>query len=227
MGAVNGAIPALMFNFGFSRLPASLVTLTLALAPVFTALTAHLAFHDDRFTKAKVLGLALSFTGVIFLAGMPAGSGGRSLLAFGVTFAGAILTGASLVWVRRMATRNNPMAVLAPMQVGAAIVAASAAAIFGHPLWDPGTDRFELIVLALMGVGTYLTYVTSLKASKLAPASRVGLMGYIVPLVGVAGGILLFDEPLTINLAVGGALILAGLALVGRANRRLALSSPG
>ena len=53
MGAINAAVPALLLNIGFSRLPASLVTLTLALGPVFTALTAHLAFRDDRFSERQ------------------------------------------------------------------------------------------------------------------------------------------------------------------------------
>jgi drug/metabolite transporter (DMT)-like permease len=227
MGAVNAAIPALLFNIGFAQLPASLVTLTLALGPVFTAITAHLAFRDDRFSTAKVVGLAVSFGGVAVLAGLPAGSGGRSTLAFVATLVGAAVSGASLVWVRRMAVRHDPRAVLAPMQTGAAVVAITAASLTGHPLWNLGAGSVELVILGLMGAGTILTYVTSLKASELAPASRVGLMGYLVPVVGVLGGVLIFNETLTANLALGGLLILAGVTLVGRANRTVAVVPPG
>jgi drug/metabolite transporter (DMT)-like permease len=226
MGAVNAAIPALLFNIGFSQLPASLVTLTLALAPIFTAVTAHLAFRDDRFSPAKVAGLGVSFGGVAFLAGLPAGSGGRPALAFAATLTGAALSGASLVWVRKMATRHEPMTVLAPMQTGAAVVTVIAASLTGHPLWNSGADTFELWLLGVMGVGTILTFLSSLKASELAPASKVGLMGYVVPLVGVSGGVLIFNETLTANLLLGGLLILAGVTLVGRANRSQAVGSP-
>ncbi|HKY47475.1 MAG TPA: DMT family transporter [Acidimicrobiia bacterium] len=227
MGAVNAATPALLFNIGFNQLPASLVTLTLALGPVFTAITAHIAFRDDRFSTPKVIGLGLSFGGVAVLAGLPAGSGSRSTLAFVATLVGAAMSGASLVWVRRMAVRYDPRAVLAPMQTGAALVAITAASLTGHPLWNLGADAVELGILGVMGAGTILTYVTSLKASELAPASRVGLMGYLVPVVGVAGGVVVFDESLTANLAVGGLLILAGVTLVGRANRSVAPAMPG
>ena len=51
-------------------------------------------------------------------------------------------------------------------------------------------------------------------------------MGYVVPLVGVSGGVLIFDETLTANLLLGGLLILAGVTLVGRANRSQAVGSP-
>ena len=227
LGAINAAIPALLLNIGFSRLPASLVTLTLALGPVFTALTAHLAFRDDRFSSAKVVGLALSFGGVAFLSGLPEDSGSRSTVAFVVTLIGAALSGATLVWVRSMATRHDPMTVLPPMQVGAATVAVAAASLTGHPVWDLGASASQVGVMAAMGMGTLLTYVTSLKASELAPASRVGMMGYLVPLVGVCGAVVLFDETLTPNLIVGGLLILAGVTLVGRSNRSLAPVRPG
>ena len=227
IGAINAAIPALLFNIGFSQLPASLVTLTLALGPVFTAIAAHIAFRDDRFSAIKVIGLALSFGGVAVLAGLPAGSGNKSTLAFVATLIGAALSGASLVWVRSITTRRDPMTVLAPMQVGAAAVAVVAAAVTGHPLWNPGASAWELGLLGIMGVATIVTYVTMVKASELAPASRVGLMGYIVPVVGVAGGVLLFNEALTANLALGGLLILTGVTLVGRANRSVAMVRPG
>ena len=226
MGAVNAGVPAMLFNVGYSQLPASLVTLTLALAPIFTAITAHFAFRDDRFTAAKLAGLALSFGGVVFLAGLPAGSGSRSTLAFFTTIAGAAVAGASLVWVRRMATRHEPTTVLAPMQIGAAAVTVIAASFLGHPVWSPGADTVELGLLGVMGVGTILTFLCSLKASELAPASKVGLMGYLVPLVGVGGGVLIFNETLTSNLLLGGLLILAGVTLVGRANRSVTVGSP-
>jgi drug/metabolite transporter (DMT)-like permease len=113
------------------------------------------------------------------------------------------------------------------MQTGAAVVAITAASLTGHPLWNLGAGSVELGILGLMGAGTILTYVTSLKASELAPASRVGLMGYLVPVVGVLGGVLIFNETLTANLALGGLLILAGVTLVGRANRTVAVVPPG
>jgi drug/metabolite transporter (DMT)-like permease len=113
------------------------------------------------------------------------------------------------------------------MQSGAAVVSIAAASLTGHPLWNFEAGSLELGLLGVMGAGTILTYVTSLKASELAPASRVGLMGYLIPVVGVVGGVVIFNESLTANLALGGLLILAGVTLVGRANRSVAVVPPG
>ena len=114
------------------------------------------------------------------------------------------------------------MTVLAPMQVGAATVAVAAASLPVTPFGTSATAPLSSASWRRWGSGTVVTYVTSLKASELAPASRVGMMGYIVPLVGVGGGVLLFNETLTPNLALGGLLILAGVTLVGRSNRPVA-----
>ncbi|MGH8927076.1 MAG: EamA family transporter, partial [Acidimicrobiia bacterium] len=136
-------------------------------------------------------------------------------------------SGASLVWVRRIAVRHDPMTVLAPMMAGAAVVTGIASGLGGYPPWSPQVDAGELAQLVAMGVLGVLTYLSALKASQLAPASRVGLMGYLVPLVGVTGGVLLFAEPFTGRLALGGLLVLGGVALVGWQNRRVAITTAG
>ena len=44
------------------------------------------------------------------------------------------------------------------------------------------------------------------------------MVAYLIPLVGVGGGIIFFDERLTPWIVLGGGLILAGIALGGRAS---------
>ncbi|MDP3983980.1 MAG: DMT family transporter [Acidimicrobiia bacterium] len=220
MGAVNASAPALLFNFGFSQMPASVVTIILALGPLFTALTAHFAFHDDRFSVVKIGGLAVSFAGVAVLAGLPSG-GGRPALALAATLTGAAISGSSLVWVKRMAVRRQPMSVLPAMMTGAGLLSVLAATVSGNPVWQVEATPGQWTLLVVMGIGGLATFVGSLKAIELNPASRAGLMGYLVPLVGVTGGIVIFNEKLTTSLILGGMLVIAGVAVVGRANRRL------
>lgn len=218
LGSINAAAPALLFNIGFNELPASVVTIVLALGPVFTAVTAHFAMHDDRFTLAKGAGLVVSFAGVGILAGAPSGSV-SSLPALLITLAGAAVSGSSLVWVKRITLTHPPRMVLPAMMAGAGVTALVVASLTGNPPWSLRAGAGEIALLVAMGVGGLLTFYSSLKANELNPASRAGLMGYLVPLVGVLGGVLLFSEPLTVSLLFGGAAIIAGVALVGGANR--------
>lgn len=224
MGAVNAAGPALMFNVGFSQLPASVVTLILALGPVFTALTAHFVFHNDRFTPVKAVGLALSLAGVGLLAGLPS-AGERPVFALVLTLAGTALSGISLVWVKRLANLHQPRLLLAPMMTGAGLLSIVVATLLGYAPWSVAIAPAQWALLTVMGVGGLITFISSLKANELNPASRAGLMGYLVPIVGVTGGALVFAEPLTASLLFGGALVIAGVALVGITRRQVA--APG
>ena len=55
-------------------------------------------------------------------------------------------------------------------------------------------------------------------------------VNYLSPLFGVGGGVLLLDEAITLNMVAGGAVILAGTALVlgsARAPRSTPPSRPG
>jgi drug/metabolite transporter (DMT)-like permease len=221
MGAANAAAPALMFNVGFSRLPASVVTLILALGPIFTALTAHLVFHDDRFSVVKGLGLALSVTGVAILAGFPSG-GERPGHALALTLAGTAVSGVSLVWVKRLANLYHPRLLLAPMMVGASLLSLVVSTLIGYAPWQVNIATWQWALMTVMGVGGLITFISSLKANELNPASRAGLMGYLVPIVGVTGGALVFHESMTASLLFGGALVIAGVALVGITGRSTA-----
>ena len=49
-----------------------------------------------------------------------------------------------------------------------------------------------------------------------AAATRVALVAYTIPVVAVAVGAALFDEPIRPLVILGGAVVLAGVAIVSR-----------
>ena len=49
-----------------------------------------------------------------------------------------------------------------------------------------------------------------------APATRVALIAYTIPIVAVAVGAILFGEPIRPLVILGGALVLGGVAVVNR-----------
>ena len=212
-GALNGGGPAMLFNLGFESLPASVNTLIISLGPVFTALTAHWVAADDRFTRAKAVGLISSVTGVGFLAGSLS-SGPVTGMAFAL--AGAAMQGASLLLVKRVATYFRPAATLTAMMTGAALAAFVVTAVTNR--WQAPTSAMWLL-MTLLGLSGVAAFGSILAVSEIAPASQAALSGYLIPMVGVLGGVILFNEPLGWRLALGAILILTGVVLVGRQNR--------
>jgi drug/metabolite transporter (DMT)-like permease len=92
--------------------------------------------------------------------------------------------------------------VLAPLGVGAAVV-----------------DGFHLtptraLAVAILGfVGTGFAFLFNQRAISIVGATRASLVTYLIPVVAVAVGVLVADEPFSWRLVAGGALVVAGVAL--------------
>lgn len=209
VGVFQAGGPALLFNLGFERLPASVTTLVISLGPVFTALTAHFLTRDDRFTPTKGVGLVSSVAGVALLAGSLT-SAPISGIAF--PLAGAAMTGAALLLVKRVATEYPPAATLTPMMCGSTLICLLLTAVTNR--WQAPTTAMWLIMLVL-GLTGVAAFGAVLAAAEIVSATQTSLSNYLIPLVGVIGGVLVFDEPFGWRLAFGGILVLAGVVLVG------------
>ncbi|MGI8516734.1 MAG: EamA family transporter, partial [Acidimicrobiia bacterium] len=84
--------------------------------------------------------------------------------------------------------------------------------------WQAPTSAMWLL-MTLLGLSGVAAFGSILAVSEIAPASQAALSGYLIPMVGVLGGVILFNEPLGWRLALGAVLILTGVVLVGRQNR--------
>ncbi len=72
-----------------------------------------------------------------------------------------------------------------------------------------------LLYLAVLGSAVTFTVYYWMLAN--APATRVALVAYTIPIVAVAVGAVAFGEPIRARVLAGGALVLLGVALVTRA----------
>jgi drug/metabolite transporter (DMT)-like permease len=68
-------------------------------------------------------------------------------------------------------------------------------------------------------VGTVVPFVLFYWVLGHASATKASLIGYVIPLIAIVAGIALLDEQLEFGIAVGGALILAGVIIADRADR--------
>jgi transporter family protein len=141
-----------------------------------------------------------------------------------LSLAGAVMQGVSAVWVKKMAERYRPESAIAPMMVGAALLAVAASIVAGHPPVPSAFTPMQWVILIVFGSTGVFTFLAVLKANELAPASRAALTGYLVPVVGVVGGVILLGEPFSVLLLIGGLLVIAGVVLVGRSPREYAVA---
>ena len=220
LGVFNSALPALFFNIGFETLPAGLVTLIISLGPAITAAIAHLVFTDERFNVMKGLGLVVALTGVLALIAAPGVIEGTSYHGAAWTILGALLAGTSAVLSRWYAVRHGGVALVPSQLTAAGITPFVAAAIFGRSLIPAGGFAGgDLPIMAAMGLfASYAGFRTLMLANERGTTGQVAMVAYLIPLVGVTGGIVFFAERLTLWIVLGGMLILAGIFLGGRAS---------
>jgi len=102
------------------------------------------------------------------------------------------------------------------MLVGGAVLAGLAAATGELGRLDPGqvTGRSWLALLYLIGPGSLLAMTCYVVALRRLPRAAVSTYAYVNPVVAIGLGALLLGEHLTLITLLGGAVVLASVALL-------------
>ena len=216
LGLFSSLGPSLIFNVGFDRLPAGINTLLISLGPIFTAIVAHFVFADERFNLLKALGLIAAYGGVIVLAAGSIDDGGNvwDIL---LVLLGSCIAGAAGVLTRFLTLRHKPMALIAPNLLVAGV--ASFILTIGFDVAskpDDGFASWHIPMLFAFGLITYLSFLSILKANEIGTTGQVSVIGYFLPLFGVVGGAMFFNEKLDASVLLGAVLILFAMTAIAR-----------
>ena len=204
----------LSLNAGERLTTAGTASVVVASAPGIT-LAMALAIGQERFSRRRAAGLALSFAGVVEVVALGSGEhisfhdarGPLIVLAAPVAFAGYN------VLAKPLLPRHGAV----PVTAAASLVGTVALL----PFTDGGTwNRFtELhpggvaLVLYLGLAATLGGYLAWTLALRRLDASRTTAYLYGVPVAAIAIGAVTLGEPVTVWLALGAALVVAGVAM--------------
>jgi drug/metabolite transporter (DMT)-like permease len=195
-------------------------SLIIASVPLWMALLDRV-FYAQRRTRGALLGLAGGFAGVGLLVA-PTGAGGFQGRA-------VVLVFSSLAWaIGSLYSRHAPLPrrplVGAAMQMLAGglvlVVVGAVAGEFGRIHPEEVSLESWLGLAYLVAAGSLLAFTAYMWLLRAAPTSLVGTYAYVNPVVAVLLGSLLLGEPLTWRTLVGGAIIIASVALIMRAPKR-------
>ncbi len=181
-------------------------------------------FLDIRLGRVQLLGVAVSFVGVIVL--MIRGNL-EILLSLRLNPGDLILLCSLLLWsvytimLRGRPAQLHPMAlllVIAAMAVGVLTPFALTEFALGHRL-DPSLDTIG--ALAFVGLfSSFLAYVLYNRGVEQAGAHIAGLYTHLMPVYGMLLAMLFLDERLRLFHAVGFVLILTGIWIASRGPAR-------
>jgi drug/metabolite transporter (DMT)-like permease len=220
LGTVNLAAPFLLLTLAVVYASAGFVGLLVANIPIGTAVWAHF-LGDERLTGPKVMGLSVSFAGVLLL--LAAGDsgldeGGNAALAIALSLAGLSLASFGILYAKRVIGGLDPVGLALPQfAVGTALLVLPIPFTDGLPT-DFTAAGWVLIVAAGL-FSTALPFLALYEAMKLVTATQAALTGYVIPIVAIVLGAVLLDENITWAILAGGTLILAGVILTDRAAR--------
>lgn len=225
MALFNNVIPFSLISKGQQTVPSGLASVINATTPLFTAVLAHFFAKGEPLTIRRVAGVLVGVSGVAVLMG-PEVLEGRGASVFGM----ALLLGASFsygcaaVWGRRL--REVPPLVAACSQLMASCgLLAVLAALFDRP-WDLPMPSLATVgaMTGLAVLSTALAYILFYRILSAAGGTNVMLVTLLIPVAGLALGVLILKEPLLARHVIGALVIGSALLVIdGRILARLGL----
>jgi drug/metabolite transporter (DMT)-like permease len=215
IGIVNSALPFALFCFAGQYVAASTAAILNATSPFFGALAAAI-WLKDPLPATKIAGMSLGLVGVVLLVGWrPEPLTGLALVAVFACLGASLCYGLASVYAKARMTGVPSFSTALYSQFAAAAVLAPALPF--APMQGPITATVAASVVALAVGSTAVAYLLYFKLiANIGPARALSVT-FLIPLFGVLWGYLFLGEPLTINMLMGGSMILGGTWLAMRA----------
>jgi len=232
LGGFGFGLYQILWTVGLQSIPAGDSALLIASTPVFTAVIA-VALGTDSLNRAKGLGVALSFVGVVVV--IAAGVGielSGSPIGFVLTLTAAICWASYTAFGPRVLRHWSPLVFTTWATVGGAIALAP---IGIGQLLAPGAIGARQaaaapeILFAVLYSGVLAAAISNVivfNAVRLLGPTRVTTVQALVPAMAVVLAYLILAEPIRIGQVVGGAILLTGVALTRIAARRWPVGRP-
>ncbi len=211
-----------LFFETLKRASVAVAILTVYTAPIFVAVLAP-ALLPERRSRTGLVALAVSAPGLALIA--LAGEGGSRAETVAVaTGLGAALTYALLIiGVKTVAREVSPLAIAFWQYVVASLAVAPFLA-GGRALPHPGEWPYVVLLGVALTAGLGVLYVTSLRH---VTAQAAGLLAYLEPVSASLLAWAILEQRLGWEVILGGALVLAGGALVVRFEPAGTAEAPG
>jgi len=216
MGVVNIVIPFTLITFAEHSVESALAAILNGAVPLVTIVVAALFLHDEPITVNRLVGLVVGYGGVIILVSRGlTGLGGDDALVGEVALLGSTVSyGVGAVYARRNVHHLRPM-IPALFQVAFAfLIVAVLALVLERPLEVSWTTDAVIAVVWLGLLSSGLAYLAFFRLLSRVGATRTSLVAYILPVVGILSGALMFGEGVDARVLLGTALVLGGVALV-------------
>jgi len=216
-GALNSTTPFLLVSTAEQAMSAAFAAILFATAPLFGAFIAAV-WARDPLGPSRIAGLVAGVLGVALLVGWnPAGAEPPPAWSVAAMLAAATLFGVAATYARLRLHDIPSIAAAGGSQLSGGLLLLPLVAAVPPTAMPSPVEWASALALALLS--SALAFVLYFRLIANVGAVKTLTVNFLAPLAGVAGGVVLLGEPVTVNMIAGAAVILAGTALVLRSGR--------
>ena len=215
LGLINVAMPWLLISWAEMHIESGVASILNATMPLWTIIIAPLVISDDKITLPKLAGLATGFVGVVLLFLPSLGKGwSANLLGQAAVLAATLCYASATIFARKKAHSLNPQMQTFLQFSMSTLMVWSMTFFIEKKITLPmlPITWVALLWLGLLGAG--LAYVIYFGLLRRMVPTRLSMVTYIPPVVGVLLGIFFLGEAFHWQALAGALLILSGISIV-------------
>ncbi len=210
---------------GEQTVPSGIAALIIAMMPLWVAVFGRM-FFGERLPRVAIVGVAIGLLGVGILVG-PSASAAETFNPGGIA---ALLLSpicwslGSLFSSHRAQLPKDPLVATGGQMLAGSVILLVLAAVRGEYVgFRPDVVSTESLVAFayLTVVGSLIAFTAYVWLLKVAPLPLIATYAYVNPIVAVALGAIVLQEPITPRTLVAGAVIIFAVALIITARSRL------
>jgi drug/metabolite transporter (DMT)-like permease len=218
MAAINIVIPFTLITTAEKSVDSNIAAILNGSVPLIVIVLAALVFHDEPITLNRLAGIVIGYVGVIVLVapGLLSGTA-NSAVSGEIALVGSTIAYAVGAVYSRMKLRGLGLAPVIPavFQVGFALLMIGALSLAFEQPFAVAWNTNALIAVVWLGLlGSGLAYLVQFRLLTRIGATGTSQVAYLLPVVGIISGAMMFGEAIDAQVLIGTALILGGVALV-------------
>jgi len=214
MAALNIVLPFSLITWAELSVDSSIASILTTPVPLFAALLAPFFLPDEPLRVNGLAGLAVGFVGVVILTSPDLSASRGELAGVLALLAGACSYACGAIYARRNVRGLRPMVPAVFQVTFGCLIGGTLAFLFERPLeaTPDGQAVFSILWLGLLGSG--LAYLCFFRLIGPWGATRVTMVAYLLPAVGIALGYLVLGEAIDGRVLLGTSAIMAGIGIV-------------
>jgi drug/metabolite transporter (DMT)-like permease len=219
VGLLNAALPFVLIAWGEKYVDSGVAAIANATVPIFVVLLALRFNPSERVYGLRLAGILVGLVGVGVLAGLHPEGGWWAVAGTLAIVVASLSYAAANHFVQHNYSQTAPL-VIATVSCATAALILLPFALVQWPEEVPSLEATGSIV-ALGVLGTAVALLFFYRLLNRYGAARASLVTYLLPPVALVYGVLILDEEVTLNAALGLVLILVGVALGSGVGSRL------